>query len=408
MDQRLAGVVGRRRGDDAADARPTRDRGRHRTARTRVITARRTRLHRAPTLPAFRAALAALVPVDAIDRARDTFVLVPTRSAGQLLRRTIEDRALRPGAAIVLPDVLTRRDWYERLHQRTPGLAAAADAIRARGARRGRGARGHHRRRHAAVQHPARAARRDPRPLRWPPGTSADAGAVRGAADGNLQRGGRLRSRRRAPVAPDAVPRSDAAGLRAARGDARPARRAPPSRRPARDAVTHAVSRGHRRGRRPGPGSQRIAGGRLRSPRRDCRASRPSISWPRKSSSRPACTSGCTTCCQAWKTPRCRRPRRSSRRRCCWCPSRSRAPASFLSRDREDELSDLVRRIRAVHSHEDAVAASLAARSQSAWSSGGRCRTSISRGACSPPAACRFSRATRCRWPPSRSPPRWT
>ena len=87
-----------------------------------MITARRTRLHRAPTLPAFRAALAALVPVDAIDRARETFVLVPTRSAGQLLRRTIEDRALRPGAAIVLPDVLTRRDWYERLHQRTPGL----------------------------------------------------------------------------------------------------------------------------------------------------------------------------------------------------------------------------------------------------------------------------------------------
>ncbi len=87
-----------------------------------MITARRTRLHRAPTLPAFRAALAALVPTDAIDRARETFVLVPTRSAGQLLRRTIEDHALRPGAAIVLPDVLTRRDWYERLHQRTPGL----------------------------------------------------------------------------------------------------------------------------------------------------------------------------------------------------------------------------------------------------------------------------------------------
>ena len=87
-----------------------------------MITARRTRLHRAPTLPAFRAALVALVPVDSIDRARETFVLVPTRSAGQLLRRTIEDLALRPGAAIVMPDVLTRRDWYERLHQRTPGL----------------------------------------------------------------------------------------------------------------------------------------------------------------------------------------------------------------------------------------------------------------------------------------------
>ena len=87
-----------------------------------MITVRRTRLHRASTLPAFRAALAELIPVQAVAPARTTFVLVPTRSAGELLQRTLERRLLRPGGAIVLPDIVTRRDWYERLHQRTPGL----------------------------------------------------------------------------------------------------------------------------------------------------------------------------------------------------------------------------------------------------------------------------------------------
>lgn len=75
------------------------------------------RLHRVPTLRGFRRTLLALLPFHDVDRARATAVLVPTRSAAALLRRTIEDR-LEPGQAAVLPDLVTRRDWYERLAQR--------------------------------------------------------------------------------------------------------------------------------------------------------------------------------------------------------------------------------------------------------------------------------------------------
>ena len=52
--------------------------------------------------------------LDDVAEARAMAVIVPTRSAAALLQRTIEDR-LAPGQAVVLPDLLTRRDWYERL-----------------------------------------------------------------------------------------------------------------------------------------------------------------------------------------------------------------------------------------------------------------------------------------------------
>jgi len=81
-----------------------------------VVTERRRRLHRAPSLPAFRAVLTALVPVDDLAIARATAVLVPSRTAADLLRRTLEDRRLDQAGALVLPDLVTRRDWYERLH----------------------------------------------------------------------------------------------------------------------------------------------------------------------------------------------------------------------------------------------------------------------------------------------------
>jgi RecB family exonuclease len=87
-----------------------------------VITERQTRLTRAPTLQAFRAALADLIPTRDVARARATSVIVPTRSAAELLRRTLEDRLTARGDALVLPDLVTRRDWYELLHQRSPGL----------------------------------------------------------------------------------------------------------------------------------------------------------------------------------------------------------------------------------------------------------------------------------------------
>ena len=75
------------------------------------------RLHRASTLRAFRQTLIGLLPLQDVEQARATVVIVPTRSAAALLQRTIEDR-LQPGQAAVLPDLLTRRDWYERLGER--------------------------------------------------------------------------------------------------------------------------------------------------------------------------------------------------------------------------------------------------------------------------------------------------
>lgn len=77
----------------------------------------RLRLHRAPTLQAFRQTLTGLLPLRDVEQARSTAVIVPTRSAAALLQRTIEDQ-LEPGQAAVLPDLLTRRDWYERLAER--------------------------------------------------------------------------------------------------------------------------------------------------------------------------------------------------------------------------------------------------------------------------------------------------
>jgi hypothetical protein len=76
----------------------------------------RRRLIRARDLAAFRSALveAALdgAPADARRRA----VVVPTRAAAELFRQSIEARlgASRPRAAL-LPDVLTRAEWLERL-----------------------------------------------------------------------------------------------------------------------------------------------------------------------------------------------------------------------------------------------------------------------------------------------------
>src|SRR4029078_4863579 len=66
-------------------------------------------------LPAFRAVLTAIVPVHDL-AARATAVLVPSRTAADLLRRALEDRRIDESGALVFPDLVTRRDWYERLH----------------------------------------------------------------------------------------------------------------------------------------------------------------------------------------------------------------------------------------------------------------------------------------------------
>ena len=86
------------------------------------------RLTRVPTLAAFRRALVDFMALGSVADARATAVLVPTRSAAALLRRTVEDRLV-PGSAVVLPDLLTRRDWHDRLAARVPGGLSMLDAF---------------------------------------------------------------------------------------------------------------------------------------------------------------------------------------------------------------------------------------------------------------------------------------
>jgi RecB family exonuclease len=54
-----------------------------------------------------------------VSAARSTVVLLPTRSAAELVRRLFEDTST---GTIVLPDLLTRRDWYVALHERAGAL----------------------------------------------------------------------------------------------------------------------------------------------------------------------------------------------------------------------------------------------------------------------------------------------
>jgi RecB family exonuclease len=86
-----------------------------------VSTPRRTRLVRTPDLAAVRTFLLhvaqSLAPLDA----PDTFVLVPTRAAGEQLRRTLEDRLLTPKSpTAVLPWIGTRDDLYDLFARRLP------------------------------------------------------------------------------------------------------------------------------------------------------------------------------------------------------------------------------------------------------------------------------------------------
>ena len=65
------------------------------------------------------AAVVRLACFDAVD-ARRCAVLVPTRGAARELRRTFENHALASADAFLLPDLLTRGDFYERLHSGMP------------------------------------------------------------------------------------------------------------------------------------------------------------------------------------------------------------------------------------------------------------------------------------------------
>jgi RecB family exonuclease len=83
-----------------------------------VITLRSITLVRVPDLQSLHAGLVTLTRMDDGVAARECAVIVPTRGAAESLRRTLENRSLSPETpSLVLPDILTRTDFYARLHQ---------------------------------------------------------------------------------------------------------------------------------------------------------------------------------------------------------------------------------------------------------------------------------------------------
>lgn len=104
-----------------------------------MINPRRTRLLRVPSLRSFQRAIADVACHADPHRARACAVLVPTHAAAEQLRRTLETLILDPSRAgprpadppraghdghgtplraMVLPELLTRDDWYAGMHAR--------------------------------------------------------------------------------------------------------------------------------------------------------------------------------------------------------------------------------------------------------------------------------------------------
>src|SRR5687768_17074686 len=77
-------------------------------------TPRQTRLVRVPDLGAYQQAIAQLALGGDLASVRRRAVIVPTGAAGRQLRRTLETSA--PDGAFVLPHLVTRDGWYERMH----------------------------------------------------------------------------------------------------------------------------------------------------------------------------------------------------------------------------------------------------------------------------------------------------
>jgi RecB family exonuclease len=76
----------------------------------------RRRLLRARDLAAFRSALVDLATEGDVGAVRRRIVIVPTRASAELLRQTIEARLAGDRPAVVLPDLATRSEWIARLH----------------------------------------------------------------------------------------------------------------------------------------------------------------------------------------------------------------------------------------------------------------------------------------------------
>ena len=86
-----------------------------------MITPRRTRLLRARDLRGLHRAVVSALPSG--PAARSVAVILPTSAAAEAFRQTLEELLLGEGrTAIVLPDLVTRRELYRRLHDGTSGL----------------------------------------------------------------------------------------------------------------------------------------------------------------------------------------------------------------------------------------------------------------------------------------------
>ena len=144
-----------------------------------VITPRRTRLLRVPSLRGMQDVLTGLVSDLDLETAADTFVVVPTRAAGEQLRRTVEDRLLQTRAVMAWPSVGPRADLYRELASRAPRTPPPLsefdrEVLLARVAREVTAGRPR-----AALRPPSVARRRDARALRSHPPPGAHARGLR-------------------------------------------------------------------------------------------------------------------------------------------------------------------------------------------------------------------------------------
>lgn len=96
-----------------------------------MIVPRVLRLHRAPDLRTFQRAIAEIVDALPADQVRASAVIVPTRAAALELARTLETLLLRPPArrTLVLPELVTRAEWYSRLAGRSLGAPVLVDEL---------------------------------------------------------------------------------------------------------------------------------------------------------------------------------------------------------------------------------------------------------------------------------------
>ena len=100
-----------------------------------MITPRRTRLLRVPDLRAFQRAIAGSCRAPDPAASRRTSVIVPTAAAAAELRITLENLLLLDGPpashprTIVLPDLVTRDEWYARMHERLPAAPPALSRL---------------------------------------------------------------------------------------------------------------------------------------------------------------------------------------------------------------------------------------------------------------------------------------